>query len=174
MFENDSKKLIILKPGDTYISTGPAKVWTVLGSCVSVILYSPSQKIGAMCHAQLPERRDKGHQCRDYCPNPCYKELPENGIYKYVTCAIRFMMEKLTSRGVSTADLEASLFGGANRFNIKITGKSVGEENQEIAKKMLSKYNIVIKNVDIGGKSSRKIEFDAGSGKISVTVNNDS
>ncbi len=42
-----------IHPGEYYISSEDA-IYTILGSCVSVVLYSDRQKIGGMNHFMLP------------------------------------------------------------------------------------------------------------------------
>ena len=48
---------IFLQPGEVVISTAPQNVWTVLGSCISIVLYSRRLKVSAICHAKLPEQK---------------------------------------------------------------------------------------------------------------------
>ncbi|MBV5331071.1 hypothetical protein JZU69_01330, partial [bacterium] len=36
------------------ISKNPILVSTILGSCIAVTMFSPSKKIGAICHAMYP------------------------------------------------------------------------------------------------------------------------
>ena len=53
---------IFLKPGEVHFGRDPARVITVLGSCVSVIMYHRHTMIGAICHAVMPSRRGAGEK----------------------------------------------------------------------------------------------------------------
>lgn len=170
MDNKEVSKKVILDPGDTFISSGPAFVWTVLGSCVTVILYSSRLKISAVCHAQLPQHSDWQEKCFEFCPGPCYKNLPSSFTNKFVTCAIHYMINSLNKLGVQNSEIEASLYGGASRFGIKFKGKGIGERNIAAAKELLARLNIRIKNEDTGGTVSRRIELDAESGEAKITA----
>jgi len=51
---------VYLKPGELYIGEKPTKVITVLGSCVSITLFSKRLNIGAICHGRCPNAGKKG------------------------------------------------------------------------------------------------------------------
>ncbi len=105
---------IDLKIGEVYIAKAPEIIWTVLGSCVAVVLYNQRLKIGAICHAQLPAQKHKGFKCSDACPVKCLTHVPESKEFKYVTCSIRYLLKKLSELGISKSDTIVKLFGGAN------------------------------------------------------------
>ncbi|MCX6131219.1 MAG: chemotaxis protein CheD, partial [Proteobacteria bacterium] len=42
-------------PGQLAFSIATAKIKTILGSCVSVVLWDKDSKIGGLCHYLLPE-----------------------------------------------------------------------------------------------------------------------
>ena len=48
---------VFLKPGEIYVGREPAEVSTILGSCISVTMFSEGLKLGAICHALLPGDR---------------------------------------------------------------------------------------------------------------------
>jgi chemotaxis receptor (MCP) glutamine deamidase CheD len=66
-------------------------VWSVLGSCVSII-FRADEKLSLLCHAQMPYRKEFGSRCADSCPKPCYNYLPDSMELKYVTCSIEYMI----------------------------------------------------------------------------------
>ena len=99
---------IYLYPGDVYISGESKVVWTVLGSCIAIVLYNPRLSISAIAHAQLPEKPDKKKVCIDSCPNPCFHELPDTNEFKFVTCAITYMFAKFHSLGIKIRNLYGS------------------------------------------------------------------
>jgi chemotaxis protein CheD len=47
---------IVLQPGDWHFGDENTRIRTVLGTCVSVVLWHPALRIGGMCHYMLPGR----------------------------------------------------------------------------------------------------------------------
>ena len=45
--------MVNLHPGELFVAQEPTLITTILGSCVSVCLFCPKQKIGAMCHGVM-------------------------------------------------------------------------------------------------------------------------
>lgn len=71
-----------LKAGEMHCTDRPTLVVTVLGSCLSVILYNRRLGIGGICHALLPSC---GNQ--KTCSGDCMEK------FRYVDCAIRQMVK---------------------------------------------------------------------------------
>src|SRR6185369_18070762 len=92
----DSVPLLFLKPGEMVCSAQPLVVTTLLGSCVSVTMFSHRLRFGAICHALLPSCRQQ---------QSCSYDWAEAG--KYVECAIRHMLEEMTARGICRSEIEA-------------------------------------------------------------------
>jgi chemotaxis protein CheD len=60
-------KRIVLLPGQLYVGRDVDQISTILGSCVSVILWYPKKKIVTMCHYVLPGKSEqylKQKNCR--------------------------------------------------------------------------------------------------------------
>ncbi len=55
-----------LRPGELHIADHPGIVTTVLGSCVSVTMFSRRREVGAICHGLMPERTEIGRSGRDH------------------------------------------------------------------------------------------------------------
>ncbi|OHB26106.1 MAG: hypothetical protein A2X84_06675 [Desulfuromonadaceae bacterium GWC2_58_13] len=140
---------IYLKPGELTINEMPAKVSTVLGSCVSVTFYSPHQLVGAICHAMLPRGG-------------------ETGRFKYVDEALRYMLEYFDQRGIKRNDILVKLFGGADMFEAKTSSKiqTVGRQNLEVAQRILHDHNLHVSAKDIGGAHGRQLIFYPHTGEV--------
>ncbi|NJO90630.1 MAG: hypothetical protein HC831_17975 [Chloroflexia bacterium] len=69
-------------------------VWTILGSCISVVFHVRSD-LALICHAQYPAPRLYRDKCSDSCPRPCFTELNEAEKFKYVTCSLEYMISYL-------------------------------------------------------------------------------
>ena len=147
---------LFLKPGEMLVSEGPMIVSTLLGSCVAVTMYSPRQRLGAICHALLP-------RCRNEMP--CSHRQTEAG--KYVECAVKRMLGWLLSRGVAKSEIQAKVFGGSDMFDTTGSkGQSVGRQNIEMALGMLEDESLRLVKQDLGGSRGRKIIFHTHTGEV--------
>lgn len=147
---------LFLKPGEVVVSGEPTVVSTLLGSCVAVTLFSPRLRAGAICHCLLPN-------CRN--TQPCCHDPGEAG--KYVECAVRHMLEGLLSLGAMRGELEAKVFGGADMFETaQGGGQSVGQQNIEMALRMLKGEAVRLIRQDLGGRRGRKIVFHTHTGEV--------
>ncbi len=138
-----------LKPGDLSVSETPAEVSTVLGSCVAVTFYSPQQLVGAICHAMLPHGGD-------------------NGSFKYVDGALRYMLEYFDRRGIKRSEIMVKIFGGADMFEAETPSKiqTVGRQNLEAAQRILQHNRLHVTAKDIGGGRGRKLLFYPHTGEV--------
>ncbi|MCL6583801.1 MAG: chemotaxis protein CheD [bacterium] len=146
---------INLLPGELYIAKQPSIISTLLGSCVSICLYAPAFKVGAMCHCLLPL----------YSARSSREET-----FKYVDQAIRYMVNKMKEMNIPQDKIMAKIFGGADML-LKLNDHpslSIGRQNIEVAKAILQEYRIPIEKEDTGGSSGRKIFFLSSTGKVWV------
>ena len=151
--------LIYLKPGEMFLGDEPTVVSTLLGSCVSVTMFNRRQRIGAICHCQLPVNR----QVHDSCPNQCMEG------FRYVECAIRQMAKLFRNRKVQPRDIEVKVFGGADMFRTakgSSRSKTVGAQNLEAAARVLQEQRLRVLVSDVGGSRGRKIVFYTHTGEV--------
>lgn len=149
-----------LKPGEMFFGTEPALVSTLLGSCVSVVMFAPRLRIGAICHGLLPV-------CRDNANCQCTSECGDG--FRYVSCSIRLMLDRFRNAGVGSRELEVKLFGGSDMFALEGNerGKQgVGRQNVEIARQILDEEGIRVMAADTGGARGRKIYFYTHTGEV--------
>ncbi len=147
-----------LKPGEMIVRETATQVTTVLGSCVAVTLFDARRRIGAICHALLPECR-KIEVCRDGCAEP----------YKYVNCVVPEMVRRLARFGIRPGELEVKLFGGADMFgNLERAGRtrSVGSQNVATAIGAIEACRLRLTVSDVGGLHGRKIFFHTHTGEV--------
>lgn len=143
---------VYLKPGEVIISHNPILVSTILGSCVAVTLFSPSTKIGAICHAMYP----------------CNPVTSDHTNVHYVDTAIAFIYKKMNEYA-GKSDLIVKLFGGAKVLAASEYGetrKSIGEQNILQAKTTLAQFGMAIATADIGGSRGRKLLFSMKTGDV--------
>ena len=157
---------VYLYPGELYIAESPTIVWTLLGSCIAVVLYNKQRRMGAICHAQLPEERFRDKACSLRCDHPCYTDAPDPARFKYATCSIRFMYDRFMAQGMQRDDITVKLFGGASVLEGVRDTINVGEENVKVARKVLQEYKLKIVRKDVGGRRGRTLYFYSDTGEV--------
>lgn len=154
------RKSYFLKPADFYMTTEQMVIKTVLGSCVTLTMFSPQTGVSAACHAVLPSCRD----CS--CPSDvCLNK------YKFVKCVIPEMLKRFKKMGVDPGDIEIKMFGGADMIMVRKGSRSwdnqrVGRQNIVMARDVARENNLIIKKSDVGGTLGRKLYFDTESGEV--------
>src|ERR1700754_4837785 len=92
---------IFLQPGEYFVGDGSYRLRTLLGSCVSITLWHPGKRYGAMSHFVLATRAVARGDALDA---------------RYGDEALQLMVRELTAAGVSVEECEAKLFGGGDMF----------------------------------------------------------
>jgi chemotaxis protein CheD len=150
--------VVYLKPGEMFFSEEPTVVITVLGSCLSVTMFSRRRKMGGICHGLLP-------QCNG--DKECHGECIEG--YKYVDCSIKKMVKIFDHHKVKRSDIEVKCFGGADMFSRQIERPgivSIGKQNIMTAEKILKSEGLRSHAQDLGGLQGRKIFFYTHTGEV--------
>jgi chemotaxis protein CheD len=143
---------------------GPGEVWvgganegtisTVLGSCVSLVLWQPMQKLGALCHFMLPADRD----------------VPLNQASgRYAGEAVELVLWGLRQRTKAPWSTFCTyLFGGADMYRRANTfGKSVGEQNVAKAYELVQAHGLTLTQVDVRDETPRIVYLDTVHGTVS-------
>jgi chemotaxis protein CheD len=145
---------VFLHPGDFYFGDAETRIVTLLGSCVSITVWSPRLRVGGMCHFMLPPRG----------------VIPEGASYdgRYGDEAMLLMMKRIWNLGVEPTEFQAKVFGGANMFQLQCqkSEMNVGDRNIEMALTLLDRYQIPIKAKHLGGDGHRKLMLDIWSGDV--------
>jgi chemotaxis protein CheD len=159
-------KKVDLLPGKLCIAEEPTVIWTLLGSCLSIVFHNQRLGVGAMCHAQLAEEWRQGDRCSDRCPNPCFTNVPNADRFKYVSCSLRYMYDQFTQRGITPDEITVKLFGGATVLPLSHSLKSIGDENIEVAQKMIREFNLRLFSKHVGGTAGRTLYFYSDTGEV--------
>jgi chemotaxis protein CheD len=139
---------IFLVPGTVCVSKELMLVTTVLGSCVSVTMFSGRLGTGAICHARLPHGRGT---------NPL----------DYVDTAIICMATILGRMGVKRDETEVKLFGGADVLDrASRVDRSVGRQNIETALGTIREIGLRLSGHAVGGSAGTKVNFQTSTGKV--------
>jgi chemotaxis protein CheD len=149
-----------LQPGELYLAWTPAILRTILGSCVSVTLWSERLGVGALSHGVLPR-----------CPPSQPPGFNPSDGYRYVDFSIQYLAQQFDSLGARRDELEVKLFGGADVLPIVSTyaeRPTIGALNCRAALETLAEEGFTVIASDLGGVRGRKIHFHTGTGEVLV------
>ncbi|NIN11385.1 MAG: chemotaxis protein CheD [Gemmatimonadales bacterium] len=128
-----------------------------LGSCVAVILHDPTVQVGALAHVLLPvQSLSRLHS------SPT----------RTADMAIPLVVAQMTQRGAKLESTVANLIGGGTMFGDLLPAGSVhiGERNAQACRDTLREVGIPVVAEAVGGRSSRSVWFEVGSGTVTVRV----
>lgn len=140
-------------PGQYILTTVPALISTVLGSCVSVCLWDKQTHTGGMNHYLLPGAMSD-------------HEINFNRGYT----ATRFLINAFKNRHIDLSQVEAKVFGGCNSLYRRNDLYKVGERNIGMAFDVLQQYHIKVVAHHVGGPQGRKIVFNTDTGKVRMRL----
>jgi chemotaxis protein CheD len=125
-----------------------------LGSCLAIVLYDATSRLGGLAHALLPAAQTE------------HPDRPG----KFVESAVRTMVMQMECMGAQRQRIGARLFGGAQMFRpLQIpTEGSIGQRNVRAAHLALHALHIPLLGEEVGGSSGRTIEFDLSDGSVLV------
>jgi chemotaxis protein CheD len=144
---------VFLRPGQHFVGDASYRIRTLLGSCVSITLWSPKQHIGSMSHFLLSTRGAESEGELDG---------------RFAHEAMSLMLRDLARAGVAAQQCEAKLFGGGNMFpkHGRGLGLSVGQRNGEYARRLVSACGIRIAAESLFGIGYRQVIFDIATGHV--------
>jgi len=141
---------VFLQPGDYFIGDAGFRVRTLLGSCVSITLWHPRRRIGAMSHFLLPARLCAG--------------VPDA---RYGDDALDMMVAALAAYDIRPGKCIAKIFGGGDMFPGRGGEReTIGQKNGDAACALLAARAIPVVSQCLFGAGHRQIIFDIGSGDV--------
>ncbi|MDP2902755.1 MAG: chemotaxis protein CheD [Methylovulum sp.] len=154
---------IFLNPGEYFVGGSDFQVRTFLGSCVSITLWHPRLRFGAMSHYLLSSR--PGNVTPGYALEASCKL---DG--KYADEVFALMVRELRDAKVPVTECQAKIFGGGNMFpNRPVPDQlDIGLKNGQAAKYLLVAYGIPIVSEHLFGIGHREIIFNLGNGDVWV------
>lgn len=140
-----------------FVSLHGDVISTILGSCISVCLYSKKTKIGGMIHFAFPDRTHASNSLRND--------------YNFGDSAIKLLVEELqTAAGGKISDLEAKVVGGGKVIGGFDKTPDIGMLNILKARQVLRELRIPITGEHVGGNSGRMIYFYSDGGRLRVSL----
>jgi chemotaxis protein CheD len=136
--------------GQVMLAAEPARLTTIVGSCVAIVLYSPRLRLGMLAHAVLPHSNGE-------------TTYPA----KFADTAVSHMLSVLAGYGATPTGLIAKIAGGACMFG---DGKfmQIGDNNARAAQEALAAANVRTVAQHVGGNVGRRIHFDPATGGVVV------
>ncbi len=146
---------IFLQPAEYFVGDAGYRIRTLLGSCVSITLWHPRRKIGAMSHFLLPIR------------GTCDGAAPRLDA-RYGEEAMSLMVQELKNMDVRAAQCIGKIFGGGNMFPGQARDESltVGQRNGEAARSLLRLHGVQIASESLFGVGHRQIIFNISNGDV--------
>ena len=156
-------KNIVLGVGEYDVIAVPGEVLKTyaLGSCVSVVLFSPDFKIIGMVHVALSNSSiDK------------QKAIALPGYF--ADTGIQALVKKMRAKGyiMQLRQMKAKLIGGASVFQFTNDVFNIGQKNIIAIKDILEQNRITIVSEELGGTISRTVEVTTGSFSVYVSSPN--
>lgn len=147
---NDSELInVFVEPGGFFVGNAAYRLRTLLGSCLSVTLWHPERRIGAMTHFVLPERLGP------------VRTLDA----RYGEEAMWQLLLELARLDVAPDQCQAKLFGG----NVLWRPGPAGEEHHphgDAARRWLRAYGIPVVSENLFGSGYRQLVFEIASGEV--------
>ena len=145
--------IVHLGPGQCYFGREAHTVRTLLGSCVSVVLWHPRLKWGGMCHYVLPQRSRQGGALDA----------------RYGDDALAALADWVRAARTPPAEYQVHLYGGADTlpdgchlpFN-------VGARNIEAGMELLHQHGFGLHAVDVGERMARTVSLHLASGRVDM------
>jgi chemotaxis protein CheD len=150
-----NNNVITVGVGDYKIARAPKLIKTLLGSCIGVVLYDQTTKIGGLLHIMLPARNGDTLQ----------KES------KYADTGIPVMINQMVNvAGAQRLSLTAKIFGGASMFSVENPLFDIGKRNEDEVRRILREKGIKILSCKTGGSKGYQIALDTNTGKITCRI----
>ena len=144
---------VFLNPGEFHFGAGKARISTLLGSCVSITLWHPRQRIGGMCHFMLTERIRP-------------KNMALDG--RFASESVELFLQHVEAAVTRPGEYQAKLFGGGNMFSGRPGNRlEIGpRRNVDYGRQWLASPHIASVAEHVGGSGRRKLHFDLCTGDV--------
>lgn len=153
------KNTIHLAPGEFVSGCGGDKqVITVLGSCISLVLWHPPSLFYAMCH----------FVCVSNSQGRTMIQTPDG---RYGDQILPYMLRLLQQRKLTVSDLQARLYGGAVSVQTSqlVPSFQVGRQNSAYALQFCQQHGITLCAQQVASEFSLKLKLHTSSGEVDVT-----
>lgn len=145
---------VYLKPGELVVAWNPTLITTLLGSCISIIISVPHNRVTAVSHCTLPH----------------YGRSGGDSIFAFVDTATEYMIDTLKIKNVSSSRVLVKVFGGGDVVSRKepmaLGRKTVGKMNIEATREALARHGLTAEVCKVGGKRGYKLFVRSDTGQV--------
>lgn len=127
-----------------------------LGSCIGVIIYDPTVKVGGLLHFMLPE-------------SELDKDKAQKNPYMFADTGIPSLFKQSYKLGAVKQRMRVVVVGGAQVLDQK-GFFNIGKRNYMAVRKIFWKNKVMVDYEDIGGSVNRTVKLDIGSGDVWLKV----
>ncbi len=162
---------VVLNPGDFCFAGAGTRIRTLLGSCVSIVLWHPSRRVGGMCHYMLPGRSRRRDAEDLRVEDPQVEDLEAEDLDgRYADEAIQLFLREIHRHGTRPGEYQAKILGGGNQFPQATTPASldVSRDNVDVGLRLLGQHGFVLTGRHFGGTGFRRVAIDLSTGVVQV------
>jgi len=158
MIVPQKKELCTIHPGEWYFGGDYIRLYTLLGSCVSLTAWHPGLKIGGLCHYLLP--------VASYDSSASRSSSVTKNDYRYADKVLAAMKSAML-KFAPLKEFELGVFGGGDMFAYS-GATSIGFDNIAYVRQWLMQERLEPVRVDVGGAISRSLTLTLTTGEIRV------
>ncbi len=147
---------LIVDIADIKVSNDPDQVIVTyaLGSCIAVMLYDPTVRVGGMIHYMLP--------LSSVSPDKA-KVKPA----MFADTGVPTLFETMYKMGAKKENMVVKVAGGGKLYDDKGTF-DIGRRNYTVLRKMFWKNKVLIESEDVGGAKSRTARLFVADGRVTI------
>jgi chemotaxis protein CheD len=151
------RRSVVVPMGNLVVSRdlNAVLVTYALGSCIAVLAWDPTRKVGGMLHFMLPSSAGQPERA-----------AREPGVF--ADTGVPLLFERLYALGTSKRELKVKVCGGAT---LDAGGAQIGQRNELVLRKMFWKVGVLTDAADLGGQHSRTVRLHLDTGNAVVTSN---
>ena len=127
-----------------------------LGSCIGVVIYDPTVKVGGMLHYMLPESSMDSDKAR---------RTPA----MFADTGIPLLFKQSYQLGASKRNMLVKVVGGAQIVDENGVF-NIGKRNYLALRKLLWKNNVMVTAEHVGGSVNRTVRLEIGTGRVYLKV----
>lgn len=152
---------IHVKMCEVRTGSGPQVLRTILGSCVGIGLLWRGRDLCGLAHCLLPEP-----------PAATTATSTTSSPAKYVTDALPSLLQLMGVKPSHHGELEAVVAGGACMVHHAKPAPYglIGEQNVQMAKRLLAEAGIRVVHTDTGGANGRQLYIDCDTQAYAVRI----
>ncbi len=137
-------------------NSGEELITYSLGSCIAVVIYDPTVKVGGMLHYMLPESSMDPEKAKK---NPAM----------FADTGVPSLFKQSYQLGASKKNMVVKVVGGAQIMDENGVF-NIGKRNYLALRKLFWKNNVMVSAEHVGGNVNRTVRLDLCTGRVILKV----